>query len=278
MNLRELSMSTVAKAVGIYLDLAYGDMGHQRRAPDLSLPANASHEQVLGLFQREVVEEIPGHPCLRYTMRLGNRNYPFMKLLLQEHLVAGEFYFAVDTHDEMDIKPDFPDYEQWMALRRFNGNLKKRIESQLANEGLPTAATIRDIAARRCAADGGDQCPTILVVDDEEDLAETMESLLRAKGYRIVKVHDGKSAVQAAEQLHPDLILLDYELPEMDGLEVMHELRARTDTCRIPVLLTTAGRIAPDEIRKADGFLAKPFPELLLYQMVQRLLGARREA
>ena len=70
-------------------------------------------------------------------MRLGNRNYPFMKLLLQEHLVAGEFYFAVDTHDEMDIKPDFPDYEQWMALRRFNGNLKKRIESQLANEGLP---------------------------------------------------------------------------------------------------------------------------------------------
>ena len=62
---------------------------------------------MLDLFQKEVVEFMPGHESVRYTMRLGNRNYPFMKLLLQEHLIAGEFFFGVDTHDEMDIKPDF---------------------------------------------------------------------------------------------------------------------------------------------------------------------------
>ena len=69
---------------------------------------------------------------------------------------------------------------------------------------------------------------------------------------------------------------VNYELPEMDGLEVIAALRADEATAEIPVLLATAGRISFEDIQKADGFLAKPFQEDLLYQMVERLLGIRK--
>jgi CheY-like chemotaxis protein len=72
------------------------------------------------------------------------------------------------------------------------------------------------------------------------------------------------------------MILLDYELPEMDGLEVIGALRARPETRDIPVLLCTASKIGVGDIRKADGFLAKPFQEDLLYAVVQRIIGVDR--
>ncbi len=276
MKLAGITRGLVAKAVAIYLDLAYGG-GKPRRMPSLDLPDDAAAEQVLAQFQRERIEDFPGHACTRYTMRLGNRNYPFMKLLLQEHLVAGEYYFGVDTHDEMEIRPDFPDYDAWMAVRRFNTNLKQRIEAQFAAEGVPTAASLHEIACQRIGPAGpaGD-ARKILVIDDEVHLAATVESLLQAQGYVVRKAHDGPSGLAAAAAELPDLILLDYELPEMDGLEVIAALRANPVTHDIPVLLTTASRIQLEDVRRADGFLAKPFQEELLYQVVRRLLTAEK--
>lgn len=275
MKLEELTIEVVSKAVGIYVNLAYGGGNRPRRMPDLSLPPDAGPEDVLDLFQKEEVDEEGRR--VRYTMRLGNRNYPFMKLVLQEHLVAGEFYFAVDTHDDMDVKPDYPDYEQWMVVRRFNRKLKQEIEAQFAAEGLPTAATLRHIAVQREASGVGTGRPTILVVDDEEDLADTVEALLEAKGYRVHKAGDGGQALKLAEEIHPDLVLLDYELPETDGLEIIAALRRNERTRDIPVLLSTASRISIEDVRKADGFLAKPFHEDLLYEMVGRLMRTRKE-
>jgi CheY-like chemotaxis protein len=273
-KLVELRLPMVQRAVGIYLDLAYGGSGGPRRMPNLSLAPDAGLDRLLELLQKEVVADGTGNERrVRYTLRLGNRNYPFMKLVLQEHLVAGEFIFAVDTHDDMEIKPDFPDYEAWMAVRRFNRKLKTDIESQLASEGVPTAEALKDLVARRPerGREAG-AAQTILVVDDEESLAQCVESLLRARGFRVEKVHDGRAALAAAARLHPDLIVLDYELPEMDGIEVIAQLRAAPDTRGIPVLLTTASKIAVEDVQKAEGFLAKPYGEELLYAMVQRLL------
>jgi CheY-like chemotaxis protein len=119
---------------------------------------------------------------------------------------------------------------------------------------------------------------SILVVDDEEDLADTMESLLRAQGYKVHKAYDGRSGLDTARRVHPDLVLLDYELPELDGLEVIQRLRKDEATRRIPVLLTTASRVTMEEIARAEGFLAKPFSEKLLYEVVGRLLEVPEEA
>lgn len=275
MKLSGLDIATVSKAVGVYLDLAYGSDVRPGSMPDLSLPRSAGSDQVLSLFQKEELDE-NGHSTVRYAFRLGNRNYPFMKLVLQEHLVSGEFIFAVDTHDEMEIKPNYPDYEAWQAVRRFNRGLKQRIEAQLAAEGLDTAATLCRIATSRSVAEC-EATHRILLVDDEEDLARTVEALLQCRGYAVDRVDTGAAALERAEETLPDLILLDYELPEMDGLEVIAELRQRESTRDIPVLLATAGRISLSDIRRADGFLAKPYQEELLYQLVERLLAIRRD-
>ncbi len=283
MKLAEINAETLRKAVAIYLDLAYGDREDSAdRVPDLEA-ARRNEAGVLSIFHRECAEEIEGHPCVRYSLRLGNRNYPFMKLLLQEHLIEGEFFFAVDTHDEMDIKPDFPDFEAWQAVRNFNLALKRKIEAQFGAEGLDTAGRLREVVAAR--APGPDAANheigargTVLVVDDEEEIADAVEELLTRQGYRVVKVHDGRSALEAVASVQPDLLLLDYELPEIDGLEVIHRLRGDEGTRHTQVLLATAGRISMADIEKADGFLAKPFEERLLYDMVERLMKASKEA
>ena len=273
MRLGALTAEMVQKAIAVYQDLAYGTGGRPRRP--VEPPTGGGVESLLAMFQKEQVESIPGYPCHRYSLRLGNRNYPFMKLMLQEHLVAGEFFFAVDTHDQMEIKPDYPDYEQWTAVRRFNRELKRQIEQGFATAGLDTCAVVRRLLTEDCG-DGGQPCRgLVLIVDDEEDLAYAVEALLKRRGFRTYKVHDGAKGVAAAQELLPDLVLLDYELPELDGLQVLAQLRAEPATKHIPVLLNSAARVSMADIKKADGFLAKPFPEALLYEMVDRVLRGR---
>lgn len=273
MRLGSLTADMVQRAIAIYQDLAYGNGGRPRKP--VELPRSGGVESLLAMFQQEQVEAIPGYPCHRYSLRLGNRNYPFMKLLLQEHLVAGEFFFAVDSHDQMEIKPDYPDYEAWMAVRRFNRDLKRQIEQVFQQEGLDTCAVVRRMLVEACGNDTKPCRGLALIVDDEEDLAVAVEALLKRRGFRTYKVHDGKAAVAAAAELMPDLILLDYELPELDGLQVIAQLRAEPATQGIPVLLNSAARISMADIKKADGFLSKPFPEALLYEMIERVLRTR---
>lgn len=270
MRLTALTADMVQKAITIYQDLAYGPAARPRRA--VELPAGGVTESLLGMFQKEQIETIPGHPYNRYSLRLGNRNYPFMKLLVQEHLIQGEFFFAVDTHDQMEIKPDYPDYEQWVAVRRFNRELKRQIEGGFQAAGLDTCAVLR-----RLLVAGGDEQAVpcrglVLIVDDEEDLAAAVEVLLQRRGFRTYKVYDGKAGVAAALELLPDLVLLDYELPELDGLQVIDRLRDEPSTRAMAVLLNSAARISMNDIKRADGFLRKPFSEALLHEMVDRVL------
>ncbi|MCA8943457.1 MAG: response regulator [Planctomycetes bacterium] len=276
MRLEELTLGVLTKAVENYLELAYGGGTKPRWIPDLDLPPDAPPRELLKLFQADHEEG----ELARYTMRLGNRNYPFMKLVFQEHIVDGQFQFGVDTHDDMEIKPDYPDYEAWMAVRRFNRELKVKIEQRLEEIGVPTAAQLRREVAERCASSTQEEAKDrkILVVDDEEDLAETVETLLEARGYSIQKAHDGRKGLEMALEHRPDMILLDYELPEMDGLEVIAALRANVVTRDIPVLLCTASKISMQEIHAADGFLAKPYNEGLLYKMVNHVMEARESS
>lgn len=279
MRLEDLTLEVLTKAVETYLELAYRGGTKPRWTPDLDMEPDAKPAQLLELFQSDQGQcDRP-----RYTMRLGNRNYPFMKLVLQEHIVEDSYQFLVDTHDEMEIKPDFPDYEAWMAVRRFNQDLKREIEREFESVGVPTsAALLEQVQERRAeaAVDADGEAvtkETILVVDDEEDLGETVETLLGSQGYAVHRANDGRKGLECALELQPDMILLDYEMPEMDGLEVIAALRKNVVTREIPVLLCTASHIGVEEIRQADGFLAKPYSEGLLYRMIRQVLRARQE-
>ena len=282
MRLSEVRVGRIDRAIEIYLDHAYQRDDRNQRWPKHELAADAPPEKVLELFQREEAPSESGAPCVRFSMRLGNRNYPFMKLVLQEHILAGEYYFMVDTHDHMDIKPSYPDYEAWQAVRRFNDELKRKIERDFTEHNIPTAACIKEaICGREAEAEVPDRGKHILVVDDEADIASAVTHLLRSWGFQTSLASDGCEGVELVRARQPDLVILDYELPEMDGLEVLEALRRDPRTCDIPVLLCTASRISVEDIGKADGFLAKPFQESLLQGILDRLLAsasARRDS
>ena len=82
----------------------------------------------------------------------------------------------------------------------------------------------------------------ILVVDDEPQIVRTARDYLERSGFRVAPVYDGKSALAAARQEKPDLVVLDLNLPEMDGLDVCRTLRRESD---VPIIMLTARAMRP---------------------------------
>ena len=118
----------------------------------------------------------------------------------------------------------------------------------------------------------------ILIVEDNLDLAAGIEHNLRLEGFDTRIVEDGRTALTAAEQWSPDVILLDLMLPEMDGYQVLRTLRGRGD--RTPVVILTARAEEADKVLgfrlDADQYVTKPFGILELLERIRALL--RRSA
>jgi PAS domain S-box-containing protein len=115
----------------------------------------------------------------------------------------------------------------------------------------------------------------ILVVDDNVDAAESVSRLLRTRQHEVMVVHDGVAALAAADQMNPDVVLLDLGLPRLDGITVARRLRQRTEGPR-PLLVATTG-FGQDEDRArtaAAGFdhhLTKPIDPQALHALVQAI-------
>jgi len=85
-----------------------------------------------------------------------------------------------------------------------------------------------------------DVASTILVVDDYVDNRVLLSAWLRAKGYKVVEAQDGKEGVLQANRSHPDLILMDLAMPELDGVEATRQLRQRQTFSRTPIFAISA--------------------------------------
>jgi len=265
----------VRRAVEIYLGLAYAGYSSSSNEALLDEISSADAESVFDLFEREASETISDSPLQRYTMRLGCARYPFMKLVLQEHIVRGEFYFVIDTHDHMEIKPGYPDYEAWVKIKHDNQELRRAIEAAFADAGLPTIDTVQKTVEMLPVPDRGDsgRSELILVVDDNEAEARTLEHVLRIRGYEVVRAGNGVEAIERLRSVRPALIVLDYEMPEMDGLTLIRELRSQEATRDLPLLLATAAKVVEADKKRADAFLHKPFESKQLIAKVEKLLG-----
>jgi two-component system alkaline phosphatase synthesis response regulator PhoP len=103
----------------------------------------------------------------------------------------------------------------------------------------------------------------ILVVEDDDDLRETLAYNLRAEGYETLLAADGVAALELARRQPVALVILDVMLPRLDGLDVLRQLRARPETAAIPVLMLTARAEESDIVvgleLGADDYVAKPF-------------------
>lgn len=117
---------------------------------------------------------------------------------------------------------------------------------------------------------------TILVVDDEKDLADLIRFNLARNHYRVLVAHDGETAVELARREHPDLVILDLMLPRLSGQEVLVRLRGDADTRGIPVIVLTAKSEESDVVvgleLGADDYVTKPFSVKVLLARVAAVL------
>jgi len=125
------------------------------------------------------------------------------------------------------------------------------------------------------------QDPVILVVDDTEDNLDLLEFALKRKPVQMLRATSGKECLVVAKERQPDVILLDIQMPEMDGFEVLKHLKAIPSTARIPVIFLTAQRKDPESIEAglmmgADEYLTKPIDTEELLVRTKTLVRLKR--
>ncbi len=120
----------------------------------------------------------------------------------------------------------------------------------------------------------------VLLVDDEDSLRKVMRDLLERDGYAVSEARDGVQALDQIDRVGPDIIVLDLNLPGLDGYGVLSHLRSRPATASIPVIVLTAKGDEDNEVRVfelgADDFLTKPFRARALSARLEAVLGRRR--
>jgi type II secretory ATPase GspE/PulE/Tfp pilus assembly ATPase PilB-like protein/CheY-like chemotaxis protein len=120
----------------------------------------------------------------------------------------------------------------------------------------------------------------VLLVDDEDQLRRVMKDLLERQGYTVVEARDGAQALDEVDRHAPDIVILDLNLPGVDGYSVLSQLRSRPATRQLPVIVLTAKGDEDNEVRVlqlgADDFLTKPFRAKALAARLESTLARRR--
>lgn len=119
--------------------------------------------------------------------------------------------------------------------------------------------------------------PTVLVAEDESALVTLLRYNLEREGYRVLDTQDGEEALLIASEEKPDVILLDWMMPQLSGIEVCRRLRQRQETRNVPILMLTARGEETDRIRGldtgADDYITKPFS---MTELLARLRAVMR--
>ncbi len=117
---------------------------------------------------------------------------------------------------------------------------------------------------------------TILVIEDEKDIQTLIEYNLQAEGYRVLQAENGEDGLLFARESKPDLILLDWMLPLISGIELLRQIRQHRDIRDIPIIMLTARGEEMDRLRGLDGgaddYVTKPFSPAELLARIRALL------
>lgn len=167
--------------------------------------------------------------------------------------------------DPVPVAPRQEGADQWLAT------LYRRAEF------FPSMTSVHE-SVRPLEVSGGKRgAPKVLVADDEPDMLRFLRSQL-APHFQIIEAVDGNQAFEKACQFLPDIVLLDMMMPEKDGLQVCRELRGRTSTKRIPIVLLTARADEETKLQSlaagASDFLAKPFSTTELHVRIKNLIDS----
>ena len=117
----------------------------------------------------------------------------------------------------------------------------------------------------------------ILVVEDQEDNRQILRDLLANIGYEMIEAHNGEEAIMAAQIQKPDLILMDIQLPILDGYEATRRIKAAPDLRHIPIIVVTSYALSGDEEKAhaagCDAYVAKPYSARKLVETINRYLA-----
>jgi two-component system cell cycle response regulator DivK len=122
---------------------------------------------------------------------------------------------------------------------------------------------------------------TILIVEDNEKNMKLARDILQAKGYTTLEAVNGEEGVRMAFEHNPDMVLMDIQLPDINGIEAFERIRANADTAAIPVVAFTASVTVNDRSRIGDagfdGFLSKPINLKEFVETVRKTLESGRK-
>jgi type II secretory ATPase GspE/PulE/Tfp pilus assembly ATPase PilB-like protein len=207
-----------------------------------------------------------------------------------EHVLRGE-----STLDELTRVVDIPQVEERpsgpaAAPHRGSGGLPQPHFAPHAGgvaEGAPAPASLTEHfelldepEPPRVSGPHGLPARKVLLVDDEDSLRKVVKDLLERDGYIVSEARDGVQALDQVDRVGPDIIVLDLNMPGLDGYGVLSHLRSRPATADIPVIVLTAKSDEDNEVRVfelgADDFLTKPFRARALSARLEAVLGRRR--
>ena len=117
---------------------------------------------------------------------------------------------------------------------------------------------------------------TVLIIEDNEDNLSLMTQLLQVAGYKVAAAETGEAGYEKAVKTMPDFILLDIQLPDIDGTEVLQRLRANDLTSSIPVIAVTSYAMVGDRERLlssgCNGYIEKPVDPELVIKQIQNII------
>ena len=117
----------------------------------------------------------------------------------------------------------------------------------------------------------------ILIVEDTEDNRQIVRDLMESVGYELLEAEDGAAGVRMAAEFRPDLILMDIQLPVLDGYEASRRIKADPELRQIPIIAVTSYALSGDEAKTreagCDSYIAKPFSPRHLLAKINELLG-----
>lgn len=117
---------------------------------------------------------------------------------------------------------------------------------------------------------------TILIVDDDPAIIVAWKRILRLENFEVASAGDAETGLAVANDLHPDLIVTDWHMPGMDGIEFCRQLKANLKLAEIPIILASAGERPTLSEALWDAFWQKPVPADVMLMTVERLVSRPR--
>jgi two-component system, cell cycle response regulator DivK len=119
----------------------------------------------------------------------------------------------------------------------------------------------------------------ILIIEDQEDNRRILRDLLQSVGFELFEATTGEEGVRLAETAHPDLILMDVQMPVLDGYQATRQIKARAELRNIPIIVVTSYALSGDDAKAkaagADAYVAKPFSPRKLLATIREFLPQR---